>query len=183
MWAEMAGKPERAVPLYREAIARLPGYVVASVHLSEIEADTGNRDSAIQRLGELADKVEDPEPAAVLAKLLADSKPDQAAHFADVARRGYQGLLEKHRNAFLDHAAEFFAAAGKEPKRALAIAEENLKLRPTDRAYLLAIRTAQAAGDTRRACALVKEAGDGRPSVPLQAVRESLGKSCPPSGS
>jgi tetratricopeptide (TPR) repeat protein len=185
MWAEMAGQPERAVPLYREAVARLPGYVVASVHLSEIEADAGNRDGAIERLTELVDKenVEDPEPAAVLAKLYADAKPDSAAHFADVARRGYDRLLAKHRNAFLDHAAEFFAAAGKDPKRASALAEENLKLRPTDRAYLLAIRSAQAAGNAPRACALVKAAGDDRPSVPLRALRESLGKTCPPSGS
>lgn len=178
-WAETAGRPDRAEPLYLEAVTRLPGYVVATVHLSEIEAENGKRDSAIERLTSVLDKTEDPEPAAVLAKLLAESKPADAAHYADVAKRGYEQLLVKHRKAFLDHAAEFFASAGKDPKRALALAEENLKLRPTDRAYLLTIRAALAAKDTKRACALVKEAGEGRPSVPLHDARESVAKTCP----
>jgi tetratricopeptide (TPR) repeat protein len=179
MWAESAGRPDRAVPLYQEALSRLPGYVVASVHLSELEAEAGQTASAVERLMALADEVEDPEPAAVLAKLLAGSDPERAARYAAVAKRGYERLLAKHRNAFLDHAAEFFMEAGKDPRRALALAEENLRLRPTDRAYLLAIRSARAAGEMRRACGLAELAGDERPSVPLRAARRDVLSSCP----
>jgi len=179
MWAESAGLPERALPLYREAVSRLPGYVVASVHLSEIEAQTGAVESAVARLTALAEKVEDPEPSAALSRLLEASDPERARHYAEDARRGYESLLAKHRHAFLDHAAEFFAEAGKDPRRALALAEENLKLRATDRAYLLAIRCARAAGNANRACALAKMAGEGRPSVPLAAMRGEVSKSCP----
>jgi len=183
MWAESAARPDRAVPLYREAIARLPGYVVANVHLSELEAEAGDRESAIRRLTPLADTVDDPEPAAVLAKLLAGSNPAEAKRLAAKARRGYETLLAKHRNAFLDHAAEFFADAGKDPRRALALAEENLELRPTDRAYSLAIRVARAAHAEKRACALAREAGDARASAVLAALRRDVLPSCPTTGS
>jgi len=40
MWAELANAPERALPLYREAVERLPGYVVANVHLAELTCTT-----------------------------------------------------------------------------------------------------------------------------------------------
>jgi tetratricopeptide (TPR) repeat protein len=183
MWAESAGRPERAVPLYRDAIARLPGYVVANVHLSELEAEMGDRESAIRRLAPLADTVNDPEPAAVLAKLLADSNPAQSKRLAEKARRGYEALLTKHRNAFLDHAAEFFGGAGGDPRRALALAEENLQLRPTDRAYALAIRMATAAHAGARACALVQEAGETRASAVLAALVRETSQRCPTSGS
>jgi tetratricopeptide (TPR) repeat protein len=49
MWAEAADQPERALPLYREAVARLPGYVVANVHLAELESQMGQMDQAIER--------------------------------------------------------------------------------------------------------------------------------------
>lgn len=178
MWAESAGRADRAIPVYRDAVSRLPGYVVATVHLAELEADAGQSAIAVERLQPLAGEVEDPEPAAVLAKLLSRSDPPRAGHYAAIAKRGYERLLAKHPNAFLDHAAEFFAAAGNDPRRALALAEENLKLRRTDRAYLLAIRCARAAGDTRRACALSRAAGDDRPSVPLSAARREALSGC-----
>lgn len=183
MWAEMAGMPERAIPLYRDAVTRLPGYVVANVHLAELEARMGNRQGAIARLEPLADTVEDPEPRGLLSTLIADTNPAEAARLRALAQRGYEALLAKHRNAFLDHAAEFFGGPGADPRRGLALAEENLKLRPTDRAYVLAIRSAMAAGDERRACALGRTAGDGRPSVPLRELRRELQTACPRSDS
>ena len=125
---------------------------------------------------------EDPEPAALLSKLLADSDAARARQYATIAKQGYERLLAKHRKAFLDHAAEFFAEGGKDPRRALGMALENLKLRPTDRAYTLAIRTALAAGDVAKACAFSSEAGENRPSVPLRNARRDASERCETSG-
>jgi tetratricopeptide (TPR) repeat protein len=154
MWAEMAGRPDWALPLYEEAVRRLPGYVSANVHLGELEARS-DPSRAIERLRPIAEATQDPEPAARLAGWLGETAPTEAARFAERARAGYEALLARHPAAFADHAAEFFAGAGQDPARALALAEENLTRRQTPRAYLLAIEMAFAAGAADRACALV----------------------------
>jgi tetratricopeptide (TPR) repeat protein len=160
MWAEQAGKPERALPHYVEAVRRLPAYVVANVHLAELEVGLGRRDAAIERLRGLVDQSTDPEPAGLLGKLLLA----QDAHAADGpaliqrARASYQTLLERHRGAFLDHAAEFFTGPGADPALASSLAQENLALRQTPRAYALAIEAAVGAHDSPLACRLIENA-------------------------
>jgi tetratricopeptide (TPR) repeat protein len=154
MWAELAARPERALPHYAEAVRRLPGYVVANVHLAELEASLGRRDAAIERLRSVVDRTADPEPAAYLAQLLAarDPKDPAAAALIGRARVGYEGLLTRHRLAFLDHAAEFFGGSGNDPALASRLAEENLLLRQTPRAYALAIEAAFRARQSPLAC-------------------------------
>jgi tetratricopeptide (TPR) repeat protein len=154
MWAEQAARPERALPHYAEAVRRLPQYVVANVHLAELEASLGHPDAAIQRLQGIVDHTEDPEPLGYLGTLLAARNPaDPAARaLTERARIGYENLLGRHRAAFLDHAAEFFSGAGERPDLASTLAQENLALRQTPRAYALAIEAAFAAHDSPVAC-------------------------------
>jgi tetratricopeptide (TPR) repeat protein len=154
MWAEQAARPERALSYYAEAVRRLPQYVVANVHLAELEASLGRPDAAIQRLQGIVDQSEDPEPRGYLGTLLAARNPaDPTARvLTERARIGYESLLARHRTAFLDHAAEFFSGVGERPDLASAFAQENLALRQTPRAYALAIEAAFAAQDSPLAC-------------------------------
>ncbi len=167
MWAEVAGDARRAVPLYREALRRLPGYVVATVHLAELEAEFGERTAAIGRLQDVLTKTQDPEPYGLLSELLAESEPKRAAELVAEAKRRYEVLLERHGPAFWDHAAEFFSGPGGDPRRALDLATRNLKNRPTQRARLVAIGAAHAAKDRAALCKLVRKAPAVVTSRPL----------------
>ena len=152
MWAESADRPDLAVPLYEEAVRRLPGYVVANVHLAELEAEMGNTASAMGRLEPLAASVGDPEPGGLLGELIRESNPAESMRLAHQAGARYDQLLSRHRAAFLDHGAEFFSGPGEDTARGLALARENLELRPTARAYVVAIESATAHGDGELAC-------------------------------
>ena len=171
MWGEKAGRPDLARPLYEEAVARLPGYVVANVHLAELEALAGEREQAIARLAPLVEAAEDPEPAGLMAELVAQDAPIEAAALAAWAQVAYESLLQRHPRAFLDHGAEFFMGPGADPERALAMALDNLETRQDDRAWQIAIEAAVAAGENAMACDLATLAGEGRASVPLAEVR------------
>jgi len=185
MWAEQAHRPERALAFYAEAVRRFPEYVVANVHLAELEAATGRRDAAIERLRPLAERSRlpghDPEPLGALAELLLARDPNDgaAAPLIEGARQGYEGLLAGNRTAFLDHAAEFFGGPGGDKPRALELARENLALRRTPRAYGLAIESAFGAGDTAAACGWMAEASGVRGQSPaLAALLEHEGPRC-----
>jgi tetratricopeptide (TPR) repeat protein len=159
MWAEQANSPQFGRVLYEEAVARLPDYVVANVHLAELEAAAGDRESAIERLTRVAETTSDPEPAGLLAELLQASDPEASRRYGEVARRGYDELLQEFRLAFADHAAEFFAGpVGNDPERALELGLLNLEQRPTPRAYQVAINAAQAAQKSELVCELVSAA-------------------------
>jgi tetratricopeptide (TPR) repeat protein len=159
MWAEAANRPDFARPLYEEAVERVPAFVVANVHLAEIEAAEGELDAAIARLKRVAAETEDPEPHGLLAELLLEREPATAAAHAETARSRYETLLARHRLAFADHGSEFFASAvGAEPARALELALENLEHRSTPRAYIVAIEAARAAERRDTACELGQSA-------------------------
>jgi tetratricopeptide (TPR) repeat protein len=154
MWAEKANRPDKALVLYREAVARLPGYIVANVHLAELEAEYGDKEKALELLSKIVDTTQDPEPAGYLGELLMDQDPDRAMRRVFDASTQYDLLLSSHRAAFADHGAEFFAGPGNDVDRALRLAMYNLEHRDTDRAYAVAIETALAAKQPALACEL-----------------------------
>ena len=160
MWAELANQPERALGYYREAVRLLPQYVVANVHLAELELRRGERAPAEQRLRQVARQSEDPEPWSRLGELLLQRDPGSAEGRELVARAGrrYEQLLSRQRAAFLDHAAEFYLGPGANPARAIELAHDNLLLRQTGRAYLLVLQAALAAGDTNLFCHALEDA-------------------------
>ncbi len=168
MWAELADRPERALPHYLEAVRRLPQYVVANVHLAELEAGSGQVDAAIERLRRIQAQTEDPEPTGYLGELLAAKVPadPDAAPLIERARVAYRALLEQHRTAFLDHAAEFFMGPGHDAGLGSTLAQENLALRQTPRALALAIEAAIAAQDPALACRVMAGAEPARAHSP-----------------
>ncbi|HEV8362977.1 MAG TPA: hypothetical protein VGQ52_05635 [Gemmatimonadaceae bacterium] len=142
LWGELVPVPDpnRAALWYRRAIAYLPGYVKARVHLAEIYASqnqTGDAEALL--LAALSSR--DPEVRWRLADvLIAQERFQEAEAQLAAARFGFDELLGRHRLAFADHAAEFYADSGNDRPRALELARANVANRPTRRA----IKQAQA---------------------------------------
>lgn len=136
MWGELvpAPDPNLAALWYRRAIAYLPGYVKARVHLAEIYASQGQtRDAEALLLPALSSR--DPEVRWRLADvLIAQERFKEAETYLEAARSGFETLIERHLLAFADHAAEFYAGSGNDLRRALELACENVANRSTRRA-------------------------------------------------
>ena len=173
IWGEAAGNVERAEQLYRDAIRLVPGYVTASVHLAEIEAERGELDAALARLREVMD-VEDPEPATRFAEFLWTTGVAAGSVQAANTEARWEALLDREALAFADHAAEFFLGVGDDAGRALELAELNLENRATDRAFELVIDASIAVGDVVLACEYLAFAGPSRLRVGLVDARDSL---------
>jgi tetratricopeptide (TPR) repeat protein len=140
LWGELVVQPDPnlAALWYRHAIAYMPGYVKARVHLAEIyasEDQTGEAEALL--LPALSSR--DPEVQWRLADvLIAQGRFEEAETQLDAARCHFDELLGKHLLAFADHAAEFYAASGNDCRRALELARANVANRPTRRAVKLA---------------------------------------------
>jgi tetratricopeptide (TPR) repeat protein len=136
LWGELVPIPDvnLAALWYRRAIAYLPAYVKARVHLAEIYASQHQLGEAEALLLPVLSS-RDPEVRWRLADLLArQGKFEEAETQLDVARRGFDALLERHLLAFADHAADFYAGSGNDHLRALELARTNVANRPTRRA-------------------------------------------------
>jgi tetratricopeptide (TPR) repeat protein len=158
MW-ERAGDLAQARRYYESAVARLPSYAAAVGHLAGVEAQTGNPARAIALLEPLVVVSDDPEYAGQLAPLLAAAgRNDDADRVLAHARLSYDDLTTRHREAYADHAARFWLAAGADPKKAYTLASANLALRPTEAAFQLAIDAALAAGVPKDACEIADRA-------------------------
>jgi len=158
LWGELVPLPDPnlAALWYRRAIAYLPGYVKARVHLAEICAGQGRTGDA-EALLLPALSSSDPEVNWRLADvLIAQGKLEEAKRQLDAARFGFDQLLGRHLLAFADHAAEFYAGSGNDCRRALELARTNVANRPTRRAvkqeHAIAVIADKAAGDLHKAC-------------------------------
>ena len=136
LWGELVPvpDPDLAALWYQRAIAYLPGYVKARVHLAEIYAsqdDTGEAETLLRP----ALSSRDPEVRWRLADvLIAQERFEEAEAQLNAARVGFDQLLGRYRLAFADHAAEFYAGSGNDCRRALELARANVANRPTRRA-------------------------------------------------
>jgi tetratricopeptide (TPR) repeat protein len=136
LWGELVpvSDPNLAALWYRRAIAYLPCYVKARVHLAEIYTSEGRTDDAQALLLPVLSS-RDPEVRWRLADVfLAQGRFEQAELQLDIARLGFDVLVRKHPLAFADHAAEFYASSGKDHTRAVQLARINAANRPTRRA-------------------------------------------------
>ncbi len=136
LWGELVPIPDLDLSAlwYRRAIGHLPGYVKARVHLAEIYASQDETDDA-ETLLRPALSSRDPEVRWRLADVLfAQERFEEAEIQLDAARVGFDQLLGRHRLAFADHAAEFYAGSGHDCSRALELARANVANRPTRRA-------------------------------------------------
>jgi tetratricopeptide (TPR) repeat protein len=136
LWGELMPALDSTVAAlwYRRAIAYLPGYVKARVHLAETCLSRGQiGDAEALLLPVLSSR--DPEVRWRLAEvLMAQDKFEDAEAQLDAARFGFDALLARHPLAFADHAAEFYAGSGDDSRRALVLARANVANRPTRRA-------------------------------------------------
>ena len=152
LWGELMPLPDRnlAALWYRRAIAYLPGYVKARVHLAEICATQGQTGDA-EALLVSALSSRDPEIRWRLADvLIAQARFEEVEVQLDAARFGFDQLLERHLLAFADHAAEFYAGSGNDCRSALELARANVANRPTRRAVKQMQTIAVNAGEAPR---------------------------------
>src|SRR5262245_12899658 len=160
LWGELVPEPDPdlAALWYRRAIAYLPGYVKARVHLAEICASqdrTGDAEALL--LPALSSR--DPEVRWRLADvLIAQERFEEAETQLEAARFGFEELLGRHPLAFADHAAEFYAGSGNDCRRALELARVNVANRPTRRAV-------------KQAQAIAVKAVEAAPSRPARSMQ------------
>jgi tetratricopeptide (TPR) repeat protein len=143
MWMNK-GRLDDARTSFDAARRRVPAYAPAQGHLAEVEAELGETESALARLHSLAASSDDPDYAAQLARLLRDAGCSQFRHWCRLAAARYDELVASHPEAFADHAAEFWLAAGANPDKALPLARMNIEIRKTPRAYDLLARAVAA---------------------------------------
>ncbi len=123
----------------------MPAYAQAQGHLAEVDAQLGEIDPAVVSLRSLAASSDDPDCAAQLARILGDAgHHDESRHWCRLAGERYDDLLARHPEAFADHAAEFWLAAGADSDKALRLAKLNLQVRNTPRARDLVARAVAA---------------------------------------
>jgi tetratricopeptide (TPR) repeat protein len=149
LWGELVPEPElsRAAQWYQKAIAHLPGYVKARVHLAEIYLHCDRASDAEALLFPVVASG-DPEVHWRLSDVLnATGRFDKAEVQMQAARSGFEILLGKHLLAFADHGVEFYAGSGNNAARALELGSANLANRPTLRAFEQAYAAATAAGE------------------------------------
>jgi tetratricopeptide (TPR) repeat protein len=136
LWGELVPEPAptRAALWYGRALAYLPAYVKARVHLAEIYNSQGHTDDAEELLLPALSS-RDPEVHWRLADvMIAQDKVQAAESHLEAARSGFDELLGRHLLAFADHGAEFYAGSGNDRRRALELARTNFVNRPTRRA-------------------------------------------------
>lgn len=182
MWAERADRADYGRVLYEEAVALVPGYVVANVHLAELEWEAGDVARAEARLRRIALTTGDPEPSGLLGEILeATDRGEEAEVWIERAESRYDALLSEHPEAFADHAAEFFSGPGGDPERAWALASANLEARADARAMSIALELALATDRRTEVCAIRGRAISAvatRGSVPLQALVAETSSLC-----
>jgi tetratricopeptide (TPR) repeat protein len=160
MWAEQGGDQARAEAMYVQALAYLPQFVSANLHLAELEVARGDLTSAIERLDRIVRSSDEPEALALLGGLHARiGDTVRGEREVALARERYESLLAHDLLAFADHAAEFYLGPGADAVRAWDLAQKNLANRETDRAAALAVRAAEATGRYPDACALLLKYG------------------------
>lgn len=147
MWSEPGDDPRRGEAMYAQAVRTLPQFVVANIHLAELEVRRGDEPAATARLERIAAASHEPEALALLGQLhIRAGQRERGEREIAQARLRFEALLARHPLAFADHAAEFYLGAGQDPERAWALAQQNLAARPTQRARRLAIEAARATG-------------------------------------
>lgn len=153
------GKFEDAVLFYREAVARIPTFVMANEHLAEALHFVGKDDEAIAIYEDLTKRSPDPEFMGALAALYRDKgKTKEADALKAKATARYAELLTKYPQAMYWHASEFFMSEGANPKKALELLTKNLALRPNSISYVALARAQLATTDVKGAQASIEKA-------------------------
>ena len=163
LWGETAPNTdtEQATYWYQQALAYLPGYTHASVHLAEIYLDAGDHTQALALLHANVQSG-DPEVFWRLEQIAySQGNTQEAQSYHALAADTYERLLTRHALAFADHAAEFYLSEGnqeQELQRGFYLAKLNLSNRSTLRAFELTYEGACAVGDLLQASQIQAQA-------------------------
>ncbi len=148
-----ADRTREAAAAFERAQQILPSFPPNLGQLAEAQFDLGNTAFAIGILRRLAMESEDPDYAAHLSRMLtAGGQREEADRWRQAAASGFDLLMETAPEMFADHAAEFWMAAGADPRRALHAASINLTARHTPRATELFDEALQLVGDAPAPC-------------------------------
>lgn len=154
LWSEQVGDAARGERFYAQALACLPDFAQANLHMAELEVARGAYAPAQARLQRILARGAEPEALALLGRIqLLRGQPVRAVRTIVAARDRFERLLAREPLAYADHAAEFYLGVGNDPARAWQLALMNLANRQTSRAITLANRAAQANGWRCDTCA------------------------------
>lgn len=146
------GRYDDALVHYRDAEKALPGFWLVEEHIAEILTLTGKTEDAKAMYTAIIDRTGNPEFMDAMAEIaLAAGDAAGAEAWLTKATAKFDEQLARFPEAAYGHALEHFLAHGKDPAKALAMAEKNHALRPNAdakrllaEAYLAASRVDEA---------------------------------------
>lgn len=174
---ERRGELAEARRHYVRALSLLPKYAPAAAHLAALSPP----EQAVKLLEPLLSTSDDPELLVQLADALRRlGRASESDARVAAARARYDALLQKHPEAFADHAASFFLGVGRDPARALPLAKKNVEVRETVESVELWLTAALAARDGAESCRAARVAlALPYPTATLTSTAQGLVRTCP----
>jgi tetratricopeptide (TPR) repeat protein len=159
------GRIPEAIVFYREAVRRLPTWITAQEHLAEVLVISGNVDEAVAIYQDVTTRSRDPELMGALAAVYRSAGRIAEADLLDArARAGFDEYEKKYPEAAYGHASEYYLQS--DPKRALAMREANVRIRPNGMSWAQVAESRLAVGDHAGA----REAIDRALASPLKSA-------------
>ncbi len=153
------GRLDEAIVFYREAVARIPSFVMAREHLAEALHMLGKDEEATAIYESIVKTSTDPEFTGQLAGLYREQgKTKEADALRAKATARYGELLRKFPEAMYWHASEYFSEEGADPKRTLELLQKNIALRPNMTSFVALASAQLAVGDAVAAKASIDTA-------------------------
>jgi len=147
-----SGRWEDARAYLRAADRLFPGWWLVQEHLAEVEALLGDSESARARYRAVVETTGLPEYLDAWAALeQAGGQPAAAAALRARAAAAFETRLARWPEAAAGHALDHFLQPGSDPKRALALAEANVRARPYAESQIQLARAQLLAGQPRAA--------------------------------
>lgn len=152
-----AGRPEEALAHYRRADRAYSGYWLIEEHIAEALAASGRTAAAVDLYRRLVERTHNPEFLSALALLVEPGDPAAARTLDQEAQQSFQEQSRLYPEAALGHRLESLLRRRETSPELLAMARQNVALRPNGEAKLLLARAYLKLGDAAAARALVDE--------------------------
>jgi tetratricopeptide (TPR) repeat protein len=154
-----AGHPEEALARYRRADRAYSGYWLIEEHIAEALGILGRTAEAAALYRRLVERTHNPEFLSALALLVEPGDPAAARALDQEAQQSFQEQSRLYPEAALGHRLESLFRRRETSPELLAMALQNVALRPNGDAKLLLARAYLKLGDPAAARALVDEIG------------------------